>query len=100
MLITAGGQHVVPSVLEDKVREHWLIAECVVAGERRPYPAALITLDEAAFARWKQRHGRPARPSVSCLRLGVCRRVIGPRWAALPAVHRWRLHHRDQVTVG
>lgn len=64
MLITAGGQHVVPSVLEDKVREHWLIAECGVAGERRPYPAALITLDEAAFARWKQRHGKPAGAAI------------------------------------
>lgn len=36
MLITAGGQHVAPPVLEDTVREHWLIAECVVAGDRRP----------------------------------------------------------------
>ncbi len=59
MLITAGGQHVVPSVLEDKVREHWLIAECVVVGDRRPYVVALITLDEDAFARWKKRQGKP-----------------------------------------
>jgi len=29
---------VVPLVLEDKLREHWLIAEGVVAGDRRPYP--------------------------------------------------------------
>ena len=68
MLITAGGQHVTPLVLEDTVREHWLIAECVVAGERRPYVTALITLDEAAFARWKQRHGRPASATVGELR--------------------------------
>ncbi len=68
MLITAGGQHVVPSALEDKVREHWLIAECVVAGDRRPYVVALITLDEDAFARWKQRQGRPAGATVSELR--------------------------------
>jgi len=68
MLLTAGGQHVVPWVLEDKVREHWLIAECVVVGERRPYVAALITLDEAAFARWKQRHGKPARATIGELR--------------------------------
>ena len=68
MLITAGGQHVVPSVLEDKVREHWLIAECVVAGDRRPYVVALITLDEEAFARWKQRQGKPAGATVGELR--------------------------------
>jgi long-chain acyl-CoA synthetase len=68
ILITAGGQHVVPSVLEDKVREHWLIAECVVVGEARPYVAALITLDEAAFARWKKREGQPAGATISELR--------------------------------
>ena len=68
ILITAGGQHVAPSVLEDTVREHWLIAECVVAGERRPYVTALITLDEAAFARWKQRHGNLAAATIGELR--------------------------------
>jgi len=68
MLITAGGQHVAPSVMEDTVREHWLIAECVVAGERRPYVVALITLDEEAFARWKQRQGKPAGATVGQLR--------------------------------
>jgi len=68
MLLTAGGQHVAPAVLEDKVREHWLIAECVVVGERRPYVAALIILDEAAFARWKKRHGKPAGVTIGELR--------------------------------
>lgn len=60
LLITAGGKNVVPSVLENIVREHWLIAECVAVGDRRPYIAALVTLDPAAFARWKQRSGKPA----------------------------------------
>ncbi len=68
LLITAGGQHVVPSVLEERVREHWLIADCVVVGDRRPYIAALVTLDEAAFARWKQRAGRPAAATIGELR--------------------------------
>jgi len=65
LLITAGGKNVAPSALEDRVREHWLIAECVVVGDRRPYIAALITLDEAAFARWKQQQGKPAAATVS-----------------------------------
>ncbi len=54
----------VPSVLEDKVREHWLIAECVLAGERRPYITALVTLDEEAFARWKRRQGKSADATI------------------------------------
>ena len=64
LIITAGGKNVMPSVLEDRVREHWMIAECVVIGDRRPYIAALVTLDGEAFARWKQRQGKPAGATV------------------------------------
>jgi long-chain acyl-CoA synthetase len=59
---------VVPAVLQDKVREHWLIAECVAVGDRRPYVAALVTLDPDAFARWKKRHGKPASATPGQLR--------------------------------
>jgi long-chain acyl-CoA synthetase len=60
ILITAGGQHVVASVLEDRVREHPLIAECVVVGDRRPYIAALVTLDEDALGQCELWQGKPA----------------------------------------
>ena len=60
LIITASGKNVAPAVLEDRVREHWLIGECVVVGDQRPYIAALVTLDPAAFARWKLRAGKPA----------------------------------------
>ncbi len=68
LVITAGGKNVAPSVLEDRVQEHWLVAECVVVGDRRPYIAALVTLDKQAFARWKRRHGKPDAATVSDLR--------------------------------
>ncbi len=64
ILITAGGQHVVPSALEDEVRQNWLIADCVVVGDRRPYVAALLTLDEQAFARWRRQHHKPAGAAI------------------------------------
>jgi long-chain acyl-CoA synthetase len=67
LIITASGKNVVPSVLEDRLREHWLIEECVVVGDRRPYIGALVTLDAAAFARWKHRHGKPAGAAVGDL---------------------------------
>ena len=60
LIITASGKNVAPAVLEDRVREHWLIGECVVVGDQRPCIAALVTLDPAAFARWKLRAGKPA----------------------------------------
>jgi len=62
-----GGKNVAPEVLEDRVRVRWLIADCVVAGDRRPYVAALVTLDGAAFARWKQREGKPLQATVGDL---------------------------------
>jgi long-chain acyl-CoA synthetase len=68
LIITAGGKNVMPTVLEDRVRDHWLIADCVVIGDQRPYVAALVTLDAAAFARWKQRHGKPPQATVTDLR--------------------------------
>ena len=67
LIITAGGKNVVPAVLEDRLREHWLIEECVVVGDQRPYIAALVTLDQAAFARWKRRQGKPASATVGDL---------------------------------
>jgi long-chain acyl-CoA synthetase len=68
LIITATGQNIVPTVLEDRLREHWLISEAVITGDQRPYIAALVTLDAAALARWKQRQGKPASATVSDLR--------------------------------
>jgi long-chain acyl-CoA synthetase len=67
LIITATGQNVDPAALEDAVREHWLIDQCVLTGDQRPYIGALITLDPGAFARWKQRQGKPASATISDL---------------------------------
>ena len=67
LIITATGQNVAPAALEDAVREHWLIDECVLTGDQRPYIGALVTLDPGAFARWKQRQGKPASATISDL---------------------------------
>jgi long-chain acyl-CoA synthetase len=59
LIVTATGKNVAPAVLEDRLREHPLIAECVVTGDRRPYIGVLITLDMAALTQWgKQHHKR------------------------------------------
>ena len=36
LIITATGQNIAPAALEDAVREHWLIDECVLTGDQRP----------------------------------------------------------------
>ena len=67
LIITAGGKNVAPEVLEGRLREHWLIEEGVVVGDQRPYIAALVTLDQEAFARWKRRQGKPASATIGDL---------------------------------
>lgn len=59
IIVTAGGKNVAPAVLEDRLRAHPLISQCLVVGDRRPYIAALITLDEEALPAWKREAGKP-----------------------------------------
>lgn len=58
ILVTAGGKNVSPAPLEDAIRSHPLVSQCIVVGEARPFVAALVTLDHDAFAKWRKRHGK------------------------------------------
>ena len=64
LIVTAGGKNVAPAVLEDRLRAHPLISQCLVIGDGKPYIACLITLDAEALEHWKQQHGRPAQASA------------------------------------
>ncbi|MFB9835124.1 AMP-dependent synthetase/ligase [Actinoallomurus acaciae] len=68
MITTSGGKNVAPAVLEDRLRGHALIGQCMVVGDRRPFIAALITIDERALAEWKAANGRPAGATIADLR--------------------------------
>jgi long-chain acyl-CoA synthetase len=68
MIVTAGGKNVAPAVLEDRLRSHALISQCMVVGDGKPFVAALITLDPEALGPWKQAHGKPADATVAGLR--------------------------------
>jgi long-chain acyl-CoA synthetase len=57
--VTAGGKNVAPAVLEDRLRSHRLISQCIVVGDQRPFIAALITLDEEALPQWLESKGKP-----------------------------------------
>jgi long-chain acyl-CoA synthetase len=59
IIVTAAGKNVAPAALEDRMRAHALVDQCVVVGDRRPYVGALIVLDGEALAEWKRAHGRP-----------------------------------------
>ena len=60
IIVTAGGKNVAPAVLEDRLRAHPLISQCMVVGDGRPFIACLITLDPDALEHWKKQHGKPA----------------------------------------
>ncbi len=68
MIVTAGGKNVAPAVLEDRIRSHALVSQCMVVGDGRPFVAALITLDDEAFGLWKERNGKPADATIASLR--------------------------------
>lgn len=60
ILVTSGGKSVSPGVLEERVRDHPLVAQCIVVGNDRPYIAALVTLDAEAVEHWLQMRGKPS----------------------------------------
>ncbi|WP_318210944.1 MULTISPECIES: AMP-dependent synthetase/ligase [unclassified Streptomyces] len=54
ILITSAGKNVAPAPLEDWLRAHPLVAQCVVLGDNRPYVTALITLDHEGLTHWRR----------------------------------------------
>jgi long-chain acyl-CoA synthetase len=58
LIVTAGGKNVAPAVLEDRLRAHPLISQCMVVGDGKPFIACLITLDSDGLEHWKSQHGK------------------------------------------
>ena len=59
IIVTAAGKNVAPAVLEDRLRAHRLISQCMVVGDKQPFIAALVTLDADALPAWIAEHGKP-----------------------------------------
>ncbi|MGN7247022.1 AMP-dependent synthetase/ligase [Janibacter anophelis] len=57
ILVTAGGKNVAPGVLEDRLRAHPIISQCLVVGDGKPFIAALVTLDEEMLPGWAANNG-------------------------------------------
>jgi long-chain acyl-CoA synthetase len=52
LIVTAGGKNVAPAVLEDRLRAHPLVSQCMVVGDNQPFIAALVTVDPDALKGW------------------------------------------------
>ncbi len=62
IIITAGGKNITPANLEADIKQHPLVSQCVVVGDRRPYLVALVTLDPEEAAAYAKEHDLQASP--------------------------------------
>jgi long-chain acyl-CoA synthetase len=68
LIITSAGKNVAPAVLEDRLRAHWLVSQCLVVGDARPYIAALVAVDPETLSQWKVDNGKPETATMADLR--------------------------------
>jgi long-chain acyl-CoA synthetase len=67
LIVTAGGKNVAPAVLEDRLRAHPLVSQCIVVGDGKPFIAALVTVDTEALPGWLERSGKDTGTAVADL---------------------------------
>jgi long-chain acyl-CoA synthetase len=63
IIITAGGKNITPANLEAEIKQHPLVSQCVVVGDRRPYLVALVTLDPEEAVKYAQENNLPEDPA-------------------------------------
>ena len=59
IIITAGGKNITPANFEGDMKQHALVSQCVMVGDRLPYLTALVTLDPEEAPEWAQANGVP-----------------------------------------
>ncbi len=60
VIVTAGGKNISPPAqLEDQLRSHPLVSQCIVTGDQKPFVAAILTLDAEMLPTWLKNSGLP-----------------------------------------
>ncbi len=57
IIVTAGGKNIAPQNLENDLKASRFVSQAIVVGDRRPYPAALVTLDAPEIEKWAAAEG-------------------------------------------
>ena len=57
IIVTAGGKNIAPQNLENDLKASRFVSQALVVGDRKPYPAALITLDPVEIGKWASEQG-------------------------------------------
>jgi len=55
ILVTAGGKNIAPQNIENDLKASKYVSQAIVVGDRRPYPAALVTLDPVEIGKWAEK---------------------------------------------
>jgi long-chain acyl-CoA synthetase len=63
IIITAGGKNITPANIEAEIKQHPLVSQCVLIGDRRPYLVALVTLDPEEATTYAKQNGLPEDPA-------------------------------------
>ncbi len=101
IIITAGGKNITPANLENDLKQCRWISQAVMLGDKRPYPIALVTLDEEEIGAFAQEHGLPADLASLCdaapVRAMVQEQIdrANRRYAQVEQVKRFAILPRD-----
>jgi long-chain acyl-CoA synthetase len=106
IIITAGGKNITPANLEAEIKQHPLVSQCVVIGDRRPFLIALVTLDPEEATKYAQEHGLPPDPAALAenaeVRASIEAHVekINQRFARVEQVKKVRILPHDLSQAG
>ncbi len=101
IIITAGGKNITPANLENEIKQHPLVSQCVVVGDRKPYLVALVTLDPEDAVAYAREHGLPEDPAQLAKDPGVRKAIeahvdtINAKFARVEQVKKVAILPRD-----
>jgi len=85
IIVTAGGKNVAPQNLENDLKSHRVISQAIIIGDRRPYVAALVTVDpEAANGLSAEDVQAAAQAAIDEVNAGRSRYEQSKRFVVLP----------------
>jgi len=106
IIITAGGKNITPANLENEIKQHPLVSQCVVVGDRKPYLVALVTLDPEEAAAYAKEHGLSEDPEQLAANAGVRQAIedhvakINEKFARVEQVKKIAILPRDLSQEG
>jgi long-chain acyl-CoA synthetase len=106
IIITAGGKNITPANLEAEIKQHPLVSQCVVIGDRRPYLVALVTLDPEEAVKFAKENGLPEDPeqlaSDDQIRNAISDHIekINQNFARVEQVKKFKILPRDLSQEG